>query len=190
MPAENFSGMQEYWIKAMDSDLLGRDLPRMGVELNAIPAMSTEAERIFSGYERSFPVVSSLRLTHNSLLVAVDTRLPISERRSATMSSKRLNVSSPGHARSLHMVRAQRSILPNVCCAIWKHGQRRWNDRWFLSGANCVLRRWNDRWCLGGANFVLVKTDRWRRRRRARRAPATCHVYFANPAPVGTWMAV
>ncbi|KAA8894631.1 hypothetical protein FN846DRAFT_894902 [Sphaerosporella brunnea] len=44
--------MQDYWVKALDSGvagLVGRDLPRMGVELNAIPAMSTESERMLSG---------------------------------------------------------------------------------------------------------------------------------------------
>jgi hypothetical protein len=67
LPVETFEGMQDYWVKAMDTGiagLLGRDLPRMGVELNAIPAMSTEAERIFSGYEGFFPALGgSSRLT-------------------------------------------------------------------------------------------------------------------------------
>ncbi|KAA8897824.1 hypothetical protein FN846DRAFT_892932 [Sphaerosporella brunnea] len=47
--------MHHNWVKALDSGvagLLGRDLSRMRVELNVIPAVSTEAERIFSG-ERS-----------------------------------------------------------------------------------------------------------------------------------------
>jgi hypothetical protein len=44
--------MQDYWVKAMDqgsNGMFGRDLPRMGVELNAITAMSAEAERVFIG---------------------------------------------------------------------------------------------------------------------------------------------
>jgi hypothetical protein len=52
LPVEGFAGMQDFWVKAMDqgsNGLFGRDLPRMGVELNAIPAMSAEAERVFSG---------------------------------------------------------------------------------------------------------------------------------------------
>jgi hypothetical protein len=43
-PVEAFAGMQQgYWIKAMDAGTespFGCDLPRMGVELNAIPGMS------------------------------------------------------------------------------------------------------------------------------------------------------
>jgi hypothetical protein len=69
LPVEGFAGMQDYWVKAMDagaSGPLGHDLPRMGVELDAIPAMSTEAERVFSGYvcstnhSPSLPMLSQL----------------------------------------------------------------------------------------------------------------------------------
>jgi hypothetical protein len=59
-PVEAFAGMQDYWIKAMDAGAaggpFGSDLPRMGVELNAIPGMSAEAERIFSGYVSQPPI--------------------------------------------------------------------------------------------------------------------------------------
>jgi hypothetical protein len=52
-PVEIFARMQDYWVKALSAGgggPLGSHLPRLGVELNAIPAMSAEAERVFSGY--------------------------------------------------------------------------------------------------------------------------------------------
>jgi hypothetical protein len=42
-------GMIEFWHKVtMTSHPLGRELPRMGLEIGSIPAMSCEPERIFS----------------------------------------------------------------------------------------------------------------------------------------------
>jgi hypothetical protein len=67
-PVETFAGMQDYWVKALSAGAggpLGSDLPRMGVELNAIPAMSAEAERVFSGY-----VLSVAFLCYDVLSVA------------------------------------------------------------------------------------------------------------------------
>jgi hypothetical protein len=45
--------MMEYWFEVSKGrDSIGRDLARMGLEMGSIPAMSSEAERIFS---RSVP---------------------------------------------------------------------------------------------------------------------------------------
>jgi len=61
LPVDETTGPHEYWLKIFDSSAvggsagstlqnsLGQDLARMGLEISSIPAMSTEAERIFSG---------------------------------------------------------------------------------------------------------------------------------------------
>jgi len=60
-PVDESIGAHEYWLRIFDSSgvggsagsalqhSLGQDLARMGLEISSIPAMSTEAERIFSG---------------------------------------------------------------------------------------------------------------------------------------------
>jgi len=43
--------MMEYWFQVSKGiDLIGRELARMGLELGSVPAMSSEAERVFSWY--------------------------------------------------------------------------------------------------------------------------------------------
>lgn len=45
------AGPTGYWFRAAAGKLpYGGSLARMGLELSSIPAMSTEAERVFSGY--------------------------------------------------------------------------------------------------------------------------------------------
>jgi hypothetical protein len=95
LPVENFAGMQDYWVKALDTGvagLLGRDLPRMGVELNTIAAMSTEAECIFSGYVHCIPVILPGYMANCGWSRSIHTPLPISELPLGTISLKQSNV--------------------------------------------------------------------------------------------------
>jgi hypothetical protein len=48
---DNNAGPTGYWFRVSAGKLpYGGALARMGLELSSIPAMSTEAERVFSGY--------------------------------------------------------------------------------------------------------------------------------------------
>jgi hypothetical protein len=98
--------MQDYWVMAMDagpSGPFGYDLPRMGVEINAIPAMSTEAERIFSGYDCSTNPPPSMPRQLIYLPSVADTLSPISAPPWAMTLLRQLSPSSLGPGRALCM---------------------------------------------------------------------------------------
>jgi hypothetical protein len=116
LPAETFAGMQDYWVKAMSTGSagpLGSDLPRMGVELNAIPAMSAEAERVFSGYAPA--MFGYLHFAVLTTFLEGGTLSQTSVLSSVTLSLKRLNASSLGRGKIWFMERGLRFDRSRPC---------------------------------------------------------------------------